>query len=215
MKSLVFISLITIFLCKILQQEDEKEKQHFRDIIKMIEQAHQNKTGKIPEFITDEVKDFKEIKFDTSSTILIDDAFIERFGLPKALKSVFQEIYIDKDSDEVYQKIEGLKKRINEHEVTAYYLIHSQYIYNKNDDKKKIICSVFSTFKFKLPIKYDTIEKTICNKGFMIESCKNVKILQFHSYMNDKELNEIGEYIAYKSEEKFKHYLEELYPVKG
>ena len=61
----------------------------------------------------------------------------------------------------------------------------------------------------------DTIEKTICNKGFMIESCKNVKILQFHSYMNDKELNEIGEYIAYKSEEKFKHYLEELYPVKG
>ena len=215
MKSLVFISLITIFLCKILQQEDEKEKQYFRDIIKMIEQAHQNKTGKIPEFITDEVKDFKEIKFDTSSTILIDDAFIERFGLPKALKSVFQEIYIDKDSDEVYQKIEGLKKRINEHEVTAYYLIHSQYIYNKNDDKKKIICSVFSTFKFKLPIKYDTIEKTICNKGFMIESCKNVKILQFHSYMNDKELNEIGEYIAYKSEEKFKHYLEELYPVKG
>ena len=202
-------------MCKILQQEDDKEKKHFRDIIKMIEQAHQNKTGKIPEFITDEVKDFKEIKFDTSSTIIIDDAFIERFGLPKALKSVFQEIYIDKDSDEVYQKIEGLKKRINEHEVTAYYLIHSQYIYNKNDDKKKIICSVFSTFKFKLPIKYDTIEKTICNKGFMIESCKNVKILQFHSYMNDKELNEIGEYIAYKSEEKFKHYLEELYPVKG
>ena len=214
MKSLIFISLIAIFLCKILQQEDEKEKQYFRDIIKMIEQAHQNKTGKIPEFITDEVKDFKEIKFDTSSTILIDDAFIERFGLPKALKSVFQEIYIDKDSDEVYQKIEGLKKRINEHEVTAYYLIHSQYIYNKNDVKKKIV-SIFSTFKFKLPIKYDTIEKTICNKGFMIESCKNVKILQFHSYMNDKELNEIGEYIAYKSEEKFKHYLEELYPVKG
>ena len=143
MKSLVFISLITIFLCKILQQEDEKEKQHFRDIIKMIEQAHQNKTGKIPEFITDEVKDFKEIKFDTSSTILIDDAFIERFGLPKALKSVFQEIYIDKDSDEVYQKIEGLKKRINEHEVTAYYLIHSQYIYNKNDDKKKLYALFF------------------------------------------------------------------------
>ena len=215
MKSLIFISLITIFLCKILQQEEEKEKKHFRGIIQMIKQAHQNKTVNIPEFITDEVKDYKEIKFDTSSTILIDDAFIERFGLPKALKSVFQEIYIDKDSDEVYQKIEGLKKRINEHEVTAYYLIHSQYIYNKNDVTKKIVCSIFSIFKFKLPIKYDTIEKTICNKGFMIESCKNVKILQFHSYMNDKELNEIGEYIAYKSEEKFKHYLEELYPVKG
>ena len=215
MKSLIFISLIAIFLCKILQQEVDKEKKHFRDIIKMIRQAHQNKTVKIPEFITDEVNEYKEIKIDTSSIIIINDEFIESHGLPKALKSVFQEIYIDKDSDEVYQKIEGLKKRINEHEVTAYYLIHSQYIYNKNDDKKKIICSVFSTFKFKLPIKYDTIEKTICNKGFMIESCKNVKILQFHSYMNDKELNEIGEYIAYKSEEKFMHYLIGLFPEEG
>ena len=89
MKSLIFISLIAIFLCKILQQEVDKEKKHFRDIIKMIRQAHQNKTVKIPEFITDEVNDYKEIKIDTSSIIIINDEFIESHGLPKALKSIF------------------------------------------------------------------------------------------------------------------------------
>jgi hypothetical protein len=56
--------------------------------------------------------------------------------------------------------------------------------------------------------------KTICNKGFMIDSCKNVEILEYHSYLNDKDLNEMKNYMVYKSEELYSLYLDEIYPPK-
>ena len=77
--------------------------------------------------------------------------------------------------------------------------------------KKKIV-SIFSTFKFKLPIKYDTIEKTICNKGFMIESCKTFEIVEYHSYLNDKDLTAMNEFIVSETQKMYVKFLRDQYP---
>ena len=212
MKSFIFISLITIFLSKIVPN-DELEEKYFQNISYLIKLAHENKTISKPEYILDEEINYAKIRLDTSSTQKIDDAFIEKYNLPKSLKSVFQEIYIDNDSDEIYHKIEGLKKGIISFNPTIYYLIHSHYKYSQ-PNPYKIDCSVFTTFKFKLEVKFESNMKTICNKGFMIDSCKNVEILEYHSYLNDKDLNEMKNYMVYKSEELYSLYLDEIYPTK-
>ena len=165
MKSFIFISLITIFLSKIVPNELETE--YFQNISYLIKLAHENKTISKPEYILDEEINYAKIRLDTSSTQKIDDAFIEKYNLPKSLKSVFQEIYIDNDSDEIYHKIEGLKKGIISFNPTIYYLIHSHYKYSQ-PNPYKIDCSVFTTFKFKLEVKFESNMKTICNKGLMI-----------------------------------------------
>ena len=209
MKSIIFISLITIFLSKILEQ-DVTEKEYFLNVAKIVEDYLSKKKAEKPTFMIEEALNYAQIQIDTSSTEKIDDAFIERYKLPKSMRSVFQEIYIDKDSDEVYQKMEGMKKILSPlDEITIYYLIHNHYRYKGKD--KKIVCSVFTNAKFKLEPKFDVTNKTICNKGFMIESCKTFEIVEYHSYLNDKDLTAMNEFIVSKTQEMYVKFLRDQY----
>ena len=211
MKSVIFISLITIFLSKILEQE-QTEKEYFLNVAKIVEDYLVGKKAEKPTFMIEEVLNYSTIRFDNSSTITIDD-IIEKYNLPKTMRSVFQEIYVDKDSDEVYQIMEGMKKILSPlDEITIYYLIHNNYIHKDESPKKKIVCSVFTAAKFKLEPKYDITNKTICNKGFMIESCKTFEIVEYHSYLNDKDLTAMNEFVVSKTQEMYVKFLRDMYP---
>ena len=126
---------------------------------------------------------YKLITIDTATEINIDN-IIKDNNLPIIMKGFISEIIKENDMDEVYERFYGLKDSLGLVETTQEYAIHLQTNY---EGDFKIIYIMYSESKIGIAPKIETIEKTICNKGFLIESCKNVNIYKFVSFLNDED----------------------------
>ena len=150
---------------------------------------------------------YKLITIDTATEINIDN-IIQDNKLPILMKGFITEIIKENDMDEIYERFYGLKDSLGIVETTQEYALHLQTNY---EGDFKIIYIMYSESKIGIAPKIETIEKSICNKGFLIESCKNVNIYKFVSFLNDEDGKKIIQPTQYYNQKMMMSKLNEIY----
>ena len=196
MKSFLLISFLLILL-----SNAKSESESFKEIIQLFEQYHNNTPEPHEfEYIIRRVNQNATFRLDNSSTQKIED-IVKQYNLPLTMKSVLQEIYLERDDDEVYEKLINFKESLGEINVTYYYLIHKHIL---DDNNNKIVWNTFINSTFTLIPKYDSSEvKYVCNAGFMIKPCKEVNVIKVKSFLNDDDLNSMKAPAVYFAEDNF------------
>jgi hypothetical protein len=208
MKSYLLFSFIIVIYSKLPNRTPtQKEIEAMKDFYYLLGNFTNTST---PEEIKNVVYrniNYKLITIDTATEINIDN-IIKDNNLPIIMKGFISEIIKENDMDEVYERFYGLKDSLGLVETTQEYAIHLQTNY---EGDFKIIYIMYSESKIGIAPKIETIEKSICNKGFLIESCKNVNIYKFVSFLNDEDGKKIIQPTQYYNQKMMMSKLNEIY----
>ena len=205
MKSFLYISLLLIFYTTSITEEEG-----FKTILETYQQYHEGQPKPEEfEYVFGRINTFSSFRMDNTSTQSIDD-IIKQYNLPSTMKGVLQEIYVESDSDEVYEKLINFKESLGEISVTLFYLIHFHHI--DEEKNQKVVWNTFLNSTFTLLPKYESSEvKYVCNKGFMITPCKEINVINVASFLNDLDLNSIKAPGIYAAEEEFIKAIKDYY----
>ncbi len=208
MKSYLLFSFIIVIYSKLPNRTPtQKEIEAMKDFYYLLGNFTNTST---PEEIKNVVYrniNYKLITIDTATEINIDN-IIKDNNLPIIMKGFISEIIKENDMDEVYERFYGLKDSLGLVETTQEYAIHLQTNY---EGDFKIIYIMYSESKIGIAPKIETIEKSICNKGFLIESCKNVNIYKFVSFLNDEDGKKIIQPTQHYNQKMMMSKLNEIY----
>jgi hypothetical protein len=208
MKSYLLFSLIIVIYSKLTNRTPtQKEIEAMKDFYYLLGNFTNTST---PEEIKNVVYrniNYKLITIDTATEINIDN-IIKDNNLPIIMKGFISEIIKENDMDEVYERFYGLKDSLGLVETTQEYAIHLQTNY---EGDFKIIYIMYSESKIGIEPKIEKIEKSICNKGFLIENCKTINIYKFVSLLNDKDGKKIIAPTQYYNQKMMMSKLKEIY----
>ena len=149
----------------------------------------------------------KFIEIDTAKEINIENIINEN-NLPTLMKGFISEIISEKTLSPIYERFYGLKDSLGLIETTQEHATHLQANY---DDNNRIIYIMYIQSKIGIKPKIEQLEKTICNKGFFIESCKTVNIYKFVSFLNEEDCKKITAPSKYYNYKMMRNKLKEIY----
>lgn len=210
MKLLLIIIIIT--LTKENKNErtiTEKERTKIKGFIELLEMESEGTERIEFPYVTYRNITYKIITIDTAMPIDIED-IVKKNNLPNTMKGVILEIIKENDMDEVFVRFSGLKDSLGEIELNYSYIVHLQSFYD-DENKFKIIYIIYSNSKIGVEPSFQVVEKYVCNKGFLIQPCKNIKVYNKISYFNDAFIKNVTETSNYDTKVEFIKFLKNIY----
>ena len=208
MKFYILFFCITLIYSKLPNRTPtQKEIETMRDFYYLLGNYTNRTAPEEFEYVKYRNITYKLITIDTATEINIDN-IIQDNKLPILMKGFITEIIKENDMDEIYERFYGLKDSLGLIETTQEHATHLQANY---DDNNRIIYIMYIQSKIGIKPKIEKLVKTICNKGFFIESCKTVNIYKFVSFLNEEDCKKITAPSKYYNYKMMRNKLKEIY----